>query len=252
MSRSKSKLCPRHRRTPSVTTPLSARSSVPCGQYRLTPELLPAVLDDDGLLLAAGLLVDLDSPQRLQVRVLEQADQVVVVDVRLAARGEAEREEELLPAGASADHARQPAPFQTEPVVDGVGRAVQVDPHPVRPDVRVPGAAARPEHLEPHGEPRRGPGSTGRGGPRPRSGPGSPRPRWSRHAAPGSRPIPARSPDAGARRSPRDSDAAPRVARPTGSPTSAGHGRCGACAGRPSRRAAGRCWAAWAGGPAAT
>jgi len=101
-------------------------------------------------------LVRLDGRQGRFVGVLEQTDQVVVVPVRLAPRGQAQRQQQVLPGDLAVQHRAEPVPGKGERVLRRGRAAVEVDPQPVGVHPDVPGAAVRPGDLEPdrHPDPR--------------------------------------------------------------------------------------------------
>ena len=105
-------------------------------------------LDDDPLVVVPPGLVRLDRRQRRRVGMLEQPDQVVVVPVGVAPRGQPQRQQQVLPGDLPGQYRAEPVPGHGERVLRCGRPAGEVDAQPVGVHADVPGAAVRAGDLE--------------------------------------------------------------------------------------------------------
>ncbi len=107
-------------------------------------------LDDHLLVGRSAPLVRFDAREGIRLGVLEQADQVVVVHIRVPPRREAHRQQEVLPADLAEHDRREPARVQPESVFGSAGPALEVDAHPLGAQVDVPASFDGSGYLESH------------------------------------------------------------------------------------------------------
>ena len=98
----------------------------------------------------AAHLVALDRIECLRLGVFQEPDQVVVVDVWVAPRSEAQREEQVLPGDVALDHRGEPLRINREAVLIVARPAAEVDAHAFGSEVDVPAALHSSSHIEPH------------------------------------------------------------------------------------------------------